>query len=93
MKQQIKSMKPTCLSHLWFWGLVSKWLEVTGLREDGEGCLQPLQSLPWAKQRRRLLVAAGVTLVIGACWVRIIPCKIPKPGTVWDQPHWCCRAC
>lgn len=34
---QIKSMKPTCLSHLWFWGSVPKWLEVAGLREDWEG--------------------------------------------------------
>lgn len=90
---QIKSMKPTRLSHLWLWGSVLTWLEVAGLREDREGCLQLLQSLPWAKQRRRLLAAAGVTLVIGACWVRIIPRKIPEPGTVWDQPRWCCRAC
>lgn len=37
---QIKSMKPTRLSHLWLWGSVLTWLEVAGLREDREGCLQ-----------------------------------------------------
>lgn len=64
---QIKSMKPACLSHLWFWGSVPKWLEAAGLTEGrGRACLQLLQSLPWAKLRRRLLAAAGVALVIGA---------------------------
>lgn len=74
---QIKSMKSTLLcpplSHLppLVLGMGAPVAERTG-----RDCLQLLPSLPWAKPRRRLLAAAAlVTLVIGACWVRIVPCK------------------